>query len=65
MKVTIVGAGCCVLGAGLADYIFVDLAPFIFIVTAGKRNKKDMIHTVNTVVSRLITKPASVYFSLL
>lgn len=29
---TIVGAGGCVFGAGLADDIFMDLAPLVFIV---------------------------------
>lgn len=32
---TIVGAGGCVLGAGLADDVLVDLAPLVFIGAPG------------------------------
>lgn len=32
---TVVGAGCCVFGARLADDVFMDLVPFVLIVTPG------------------------------
>lgn len=39
---TVVGAGCRVFGAGLADDVLMDLVPFILIVTPGEQQKTIM-----------------------
>lgn len=39
VRPTVVGAGSCVLGAGLADDVLVDLVPFVLIVTPGEQQE--------------------------
>lgn len=38
---TIVGAGCSVFGAGLADDVLMNLVPFVLIVTSAQKKKEE------------------------